>query len=50
MLRERITEGRDAVVAALADAVRPAVAPGNESPDPQLTARMLTPPPTSPRG
>ncbi len=42
VLRERIAEGRDAVVVALARAVGPGVAPGDESPDPQLTARMLS--------
>jgi AcrR family transcriptional regulator len=41
-LRRQITEGRDAVVAALADAVRPGLGPGTESPDPQLTARTLS--------
>lgn len=42
VLRERITQGRDAVVAALAEAVRPGLGPGEESPDPALTARMLS--------
>jgi AcrR family transcriptional regulator len=42
VLRERIAQGRDAVVAALADAVRPGLGPGGESPDPALTARMLS--------
>jgi AcrR family transcriptional regulator len=37
-LRERIAEGRDAVVAALAEVVRA----GPESPDPELTARTLS--------
>jgi AcrR family transcriptional regulator len=41
-LRKQITEGRDAVVAVLADAVRPGLGPGTESPDPQLTARALS--------
>jgi AcrR family transcriptional regulator len=41
-LREQIAEGRDAVVAALADVVRPGLGPGTESPDPQLTARTLS--------
>jgi AcrR family transcriptional regulator len=41
-LREQITRGRDAVVAALADVVRPGLGPGAESPDPQLTARTLS--------
>jgi AcrR family transcriptional regulator len=42
LLRERIREGRDAVVAALAEFVRPGLAPGRPSPDPALTARMLS--------
>lgn len=42
VLRERIAEGRDAVVAALAEAVRPGLGPGSESPDPSLTARTLS--------
>ena len=42
MLRERITAGRDAVVATLAEVVRPGLGPGTESPDPQLTARTLS--------
>lgn len=42
VLRERIAGGRDAVVAALAEAVRPGLGPGAESPDPALTARMLS--------
>ena len=42
VLRERITAGRDAVVAALAEVVRPGLGPGTESPDPQLTARTLS--------
>jgi AcrR family transcriptional regulator len=42
VLRERITSGRDAVVSALADVVRPGLGPGSESPDPALTARMLS--------
>jgi AcrR family transcriptional regulator len=37
-LRERIDDGRDAVVAALAEVVRA----GPESPDPELTARALS--------
>ena len=41
-LRERITAGRSAVVAALADVVRPGFFPGPGSPDPELTARMLS--------
>jgi AcrR family transcriptional regulator len=42
VLRERITLGRDAVVAALAEVVRPGFGPGTQSPDPELTARTLT--------
>ena len=41
-MRERITQGREAIVAALAVIVRPGLAPGRESPDPPLTARMLS--------
>lgn len=37
LLRERITAGRDAIVAILAEVVRP-----GDSPDPELTARMLS--------
>ena len=42
VLRETITAGRDAVVAALAEVVRPGIGPGSASPDPALTARMLS--------
>jgi AcrR family transcriptional regulator len=42
LLRDRINRGRDAVVAVLADVVRPGLAPGRETPDPQLTARLLS--------
>jgi AcrR family transcriptional regulator len=42
VLRERITQGRDAVVAALAEAVRPGLGAGEQSPDPALTARTLS--------
>ena len=42
VLREQITQGRNAVVAVLADAVRPGLGPGSRSPDPQLTARTLS--------
>jgi AcrR family transcriptional regulator len=42
VLRERITAGRDAVVLALAEVVRPGLGPGSASPDPQLTARTLS--------
>ena len=42
VLRDSITSGRDAVVAALAAIVQPGVTPGRESPDPELTARLLS--------
>jgi len=42
LLREKITEGRDAVIAALAQVVGPGLTPGRASPDPPLTARMLS--------
>jgi AcrR family transcriptional regulator len=42
VLRERVTEGRNAVVAALAAAIGSGGAPGRESPDPELTARMMS--------
>jgi AcrR family transcriptional regulator len=42
VLRERIAAGRDAVVLALAEIVRPGLGPGTQSPDPQLTARTLS--------
>jgi len=42
VLRERIAAGRDAVVMALAEVVRPGLGPGSGSPDPALTARMLS--------
>jgi AcrR family transcriptional regulator len=42
VLRKRITEGRDAIVSVLAEVVRPGLAPGRESPDPALTARLLS--------
>lgn len=42
LLRDRINEGRDAVIAALAAYVERGGAPGRESPDPELTARMLS--------
>ena len=41
-LREQIARGRDAVVAHLAEAVRPGLAPGREPPDPELAARSLS--------
>lgn len=42
VLRERIAAGREAVVATLAESVRPGLGPGTESPDPALTARTLS--------
>ncbi|HEV7465854.1 MAG TPA: TetR/AcrR family transcriptional regulator [Candidatus Dormibacteraeota bacterium] len=42
LLREHIAAGRAMVVARLAEAVRPGFGPGGESPDPELTARMLS--------
>jgi AcrR family transcriptional regulator len=42
VLRDRIATGRDAVVATLAQAVGPGLGPGAGSPDPALTARMLS--------
>ena len=43
VLRERIAAGRAAVVARLAEAVgATGIAPGRRSPDPELTARMLS--------
>jgi len=42
VLRERIERGRAAVLAQLAEAVRPGFGPGGVSPDPELTARMLS--------
>jgi AcrR family transcriptional regulator len=42
VLREQIAQGRAAVVAQLADAVRPGFGPGGVSPDPELTARMMS--------
>jgi AcrR family transcriptional regulator len=41
-LRLQITDGRDAVVAVLAGLVGAGIAPGADSPDPQLTARMVS--------
>src|ERR1044072_8406142 len=40
--RDRITEGRNAVVVALAEVVRPGLGSSAESPDPELTARTLS--------
>ena len=42
VLRRQIETGRDAVLAQLAVAARPGLGPGRESPDPELTARMLS--------
>jgi AcrR family transcriptional regulator len=42
VLRDRIAQGRAAVVAQLADAMRPGIGPGRESPDPELTAHTLS--------
>jgi AcrR family transcriptional regulator len=42
LLRDRINEGRDAVIAALAQYVARSGAPGAQSPDPELTARLLS--------
>ncbi|MEA2389674.1 MAG: hypothetical protein QOG41_2447 [Thermoleophilaceae bacterium] len=41
-LHEQIARGRAAVLAQLAETVRPGFGPGGESPDPELTARMLS--------
>ncbi|MGZ6709147.1 MAG: TetR/AcrR family transcriptional regulator [Solirubrobacteraceae bacterium] len=42
LLRERIAAGRSAIVASLAEVVRPGLGSGSASPDPELTARMLS--------
>jgi AcrR family transcriptional regulator len=42
VLRDRIAQGRAAVVAQLSEAMRPGIGPGRESPDPELTARTLS--------
>ena len=42
VLRERIAEGRNAIIAGLAEVVRPGLGSGSASPDPELTARMLS--------
>jgi AcrR family transcriptional regulator len=42
LLRERIATGRSAVVAHLAEVVGPGLGTGRRSPDPQLTARLLS--------
>lgn len=41
-LREQIAAGRAAIVATLAEVVRPGLGHGRVSPDPELTARMLS--------
>lgn len=41
-LRERIAHGRTAVVGRLALAIGPGIGSGDETPDPELTARMLS--------
>jgi AcrR family transcriptional regulator len=41
-LREHIDRGRDAVIAHLADVVRPGLVPGRQPPDPELAARGLS--------
>ena len=42
VLRDTVENGREAVVAALAQVVGPGLAPERPSPDPQLTARLLS--------
>ncbi len=42
LLRKQVDRGRRAVLAQLAEAIRPGLVPGRESPDPELTARMLS--------
>ena len=42
LLRDQITSGRDAVIDVLATAVEQGASPGPVSPDPELTARMLS--------
>jgi AcrR family transcriptional regulator len=42
VMRERIAGGRAAVIAQLAEAVRPGFGPGRESPDPELTAAAFS--------
>lgn len=42
VLRRQITEGRDAVVASLAQLVGSGMGPGPDSPDPELTARTIS--------
>jgi AcrR family transcriptional regulator len=42
VLRDQVERGRDAVVAALAEVVGPGLSPERPSPDPALTARLLS--------
>jgi AcrR family transcriptional regulator len=42
LLRKSIVHGRGAVLASLTRAVRPAFTPDRESPDPEMTARILS--------
>ena len=42
VLRERVEQGRAAVVATLAATIGPALGPDRASPDPELTARMMS--------
>jgi len=42
VLRDRIAQGRAAVVDQLAQAISPGLGAGRESPDPELTARTLS--------
>jgi AcrR family transcriptional regulator len=42
VLKRHVARGREAVLAALADAVRPGLGAGRETPDPELTAHMLS--------
>jgi AcrR family transcriptional regulator len=42
VLRDQVAQGREAVIAGLAEIVRPGLSPDNPSPDPALTARLLS--------
>lgn len=42
VLRQQVEQGREAIIAALAQAVGPGLAPERPSPDPTLTARLLS--------
>lgn len=42
VLRDQVEQGREAIIAALAQAVGPGLAPERPSPDPALTARLLS--------